>query len=379
MKSFSVFAALVLLGSGSKLYPQGAIRSADSMRSLCPKCSIVSRPVVTLGDREGPGVLEGSPAYLARDDNGRYFLTQINSRDGRAVVFDSTGANAFRLGSRGTTLGDFKFVRRVLPLGDNLLVVDPGTLRVSVLDQSARLQSSLLLPDIALGYDIIALHNGHGIVVNASIPTRALAGLPLHLYRSDFNYVRSFTQHGSPSFRVDQSKLLRRKLASSINGTSFWTARQYEYKAQLLDLNGRVLRALAPTRSWFPADSNGDLKTARGEAPSPEIVGLREVKEGFLWVFMLVPDSNWRRAMRSRKIVRGRDTATVNEWPDLDTRFDTVIELFDIRTLALVASTRLPQAVTMIVDDDQVASTRYHSNGVAYVQVWRVELHRPKS
>jgi hypothetical protein len=97
----------------------------------CPGCRIMLRPVVTLGDADGPGMLESEAHEVTIDSRGRYYVS-----GGPAPyfwVFDRDGKVLRRIGSRGKGPGEFLLVSGILTAqGDTLHVFDGDQARLSI-------------------------------------------------------------------------------------------------------------------------------------------------------------------------------------------------------------------------------------------------------
>ncbi|MEX2285124.1 MAG: hypothetical protein WEE89_21740 [Gemmatimonadota bacterium] len=88
----------------------------------CARCSIESRPLVSMGTADGPGSLPGRPWDILVDGKGRYWVALT---DHFPMIYDAGGKFVQQFGKRGEGPGEFRFVslKAVLP-GDSMLVSD---------------------------------------------------------------------------------------------------------------------------------------------------------------------------------------------------------------------------------------------------------------
>lgn len=354
MKRMTVtFVVLGLLDTGLSTRTNAQAKAIREKMHESPDCSpcIVAKQYLTLGQKGGTHPLQSQVVAMSRLRDSGYVVTQIDGADGRALLFDSTSRYLGTLGRRGSLPGEFAYVRRVVSLGrEGLVIVDPALQRVTIVDSAYHLRSQRQLPDIALGFDLIRLDRARKFVSNASLPTRQLAGKPLHVYSDNLSYERSIGPKGA-LFRIDRARLLRRRLTSSPDGESFWSADPYHYAIEHLRTDGTVLTTIRPQRTWFPELGDRESPEKGAVEPQTEVAAVHESIDKQLWVVILLPDSSWRSAVKTREAVRDGRLRSIFEIENFDKYFDTIVEVFDVNTLKLIASRRFDEAITLSIED----------------------------
>jgi hypothetical protein len=106
---------------------------------------------------------------------------------------------------------------------------------------------------------------------------------------------------------------------------------------------------------------------------------MQEDGGGRLWVFLLVPDRDFKGGFGAPRVPAHRDQAI---WmvENLDRYFDTAVEVLDLKMGRLLASQRFDQLLGFPVAAEQngviVAGERRAAEGRFQVVVWRMDLTR---
>jgi hypothetical protein len=91
---------LMALGPAARSLAQEPRRIPDG--TACARCTIEIAPVVTLGDKEGGGMLPGRPQAIIQDGRGRYWVV---AEWEPPRVYDSDGRFVTTVGRKGTRAG----------------------------------------------------------------------------------------------------------------------------------------------------------------------------------------------------------------------------------------------------------------------------------
>jgi hypothetical protein len=201
-------------------------------------------------------------------------------------------------------------------------------------------------------------------ILNAEIAGTEHAGMPLHLVDSLGKILRSFG--GTGYYRRDAAWLLRYRLANA-RPQEFWAAPQTEYRFTRWSTNGRMLADYIRTPSWFPPGRRRQFR--RDVAPAAMVEAIAEAGDGLLWVVTSVPDRRWAEQFTDRPADQAFNG-------DFGRFLDSIIELIDPATAAIVAQVRLDSFVRGFLDADEAFAYRLDSNGVPYVDVVQLKIEK---
>jgi hypothetical protein len=325
----------------------------------CRDCEVILPEIVRLGDREGPGALEGRRSFVQVDSRGRYFVTYSGATT--ILVFDSSGTFLSRIGRRGNGPGEFqRAFGLAISRQDSIFVFDNGTARLSVFDPQLSLARTTTCAPTP-GYAVLALDR-HRFVAALPVRTRTAVGYPLHLYDEDCTIIRSFgslTRETGPG--VQQS--LSRVIARGATGT-IWSGRVYRYEITQWDTGNILRRRIVRNVEWFPART--DERHAANDPPQPLLSALTETADGALWVALLVADRNWRDAIKA-------DGSGLTSDSDYQ---DSVLELIDYSG-NLLAHARVDGIVTAFLPGSRVVVSTEDDAGFPYVSIFQAPDRRP--
>lgn len=323
----------------------------------CAECNVELKPVVTLGDANGPGALESDVNQVRRDSRGRYFVFN----GGPSIwVFDPRGAFVTRLGRDGDGPGEFREVSGVLPArGDSIIVFDWVHRRMTVFSPDLRFVRTA--PTGVPGGLQSAVVGDH-LLINAMVRTPGRIGHPLHFLDYDGSILLSFgSQDGL--YRPDLRDALElRQVTSHANGV--WSAWVSQYQLEEWDTAGRLRRILRRDVPWFPTWWRPGRT---GESPpAPTTTGI-QISGDTLWVLVLVPAPAWQSAVVARP---GRHVSV----SDYNVYQHTVIEALDVGTAEVLASTRVPRHFTGFVGPRLVAGVGIDPVGNPVIPVWELVI-----
>jgi hypothetical protein len=140
------------------------------------------------------------------------------------------------------------------------------------------------------------------------------------------------------------------------------------------DRTGRKLDELRRNAGWFPSHGRSGLRS-ESEPPNPSIFSLWIDRDGRAWVLIAVPGAEWQSAIFRRGVLHGR---TVYGVSDYNTYYDTLLEVIDIESAAVIARGRLT-ARPWNASGDGLILTFTDSEAGAFVEVWRPRIvHGPR-
>lgn len=324
---------------------------------------------MALGVEDGPGSLTSVDAEAIRTKHGEYVVRGMYVPS--MAVFDASGRYVRTIGRDGGAPGEYRGIASVAPYRrDSLLVLDWGTQRFSVLGPTLAYARGGALPFIP-GLSTVALSDG-SFVHHVHRNTPELVGLPLHRLSPDGSLLGSFGS-ATGRYRPDIPHFTSRTVAAA-NASSVWVAPLTAYEIERIDaVSGRVERRLLRNVPWF-ADGRTPrfVSSAPDRPPPPLLVGLRQAPDGLLWVLAAVPDANWRAQVQTDRGSHGFRIL------DEQGYYDTIIEVIDPSSGALLASQRVDQYLRQFVDDHLVGTVIEDADtGIPRLQVWEVRLVRP--
>lgn len=355
---------LVLVCTAGELPSQQSIQLP--VGGSCPQCRVAFQRIATLGTGIDDGYLTANPLWASMDGIGRIYVGLQPPGD-LLLMFDTTGHFIGRLGRKGTGPAEFTFPVRAVPKANGeLLVWDFQLGMLTTLDSRHRYvrQFHQASPPAAV------LRDGRQLVAT-SMQDRDGVGYTLHIYDDSGRRVTSFAS--ASRFASSDSWRMRRTVAVGPSG-SIWSAHtdQYRIEEWTSDLNqGRVF---SRSVSWMPrvaAPSDG----VTGEQPHAYIIAIVEDDSRRLWVYSRVPSENWKEALGPPRRRPGRPEAYPNR--DRGRLFDTMVDVIDLRSNALLLSQRLGSHVRFILRHDLVASYREDANATPLLDIARVQLVIP--
>jgi len=289
-------------------------------------------------------------------------------------VFEPNGSFRRVLGRTGFGPGEFQNAWVIDVRSDTAWVTDYVQSRLTalpVLDELAN-PKSWILSGLALpSWASVRLQDG-SLVLSSNWTHKDRIGFPLHRLQLD----GSATSFGSkePRYLPTQSRANLRSLALSHRG-GFWAAHVEQYRVELYDQNGGVLKEYERGAPWFPPRSGPRLPPDPSREPIPHLSSIVEDSLGRVWIFAVVGDVRYREAFEPPK--SPADLPIVTVW---DRYFDTIIEILDSSTGRLLATTRVDPAILYSVgmarDGVLVASERRLVDGGYQAVVWRTWLRK---
>jgi hypothetical protein len=331
----------------------------------CATCRIVVEPVVTLQTPDGDA---GSPWATVRTRAGQFVIAAHD----RIYLFAANGQYIRTIGRSGQGPGEYRLINYARVFGDQLHLFDAAHRRQTVLapDWSVlRLNQFSGMP----AWDALVVSESLS-VVNGRITTREGAGHLLHAQDHSGRIIHSFgeTQGG---YRADVSPNVHvRRLAKTSSG-DIWAAHRTRYQIDQWSVDGQLRRTIVRNATWFPPHLDQRTRTPEpNHPPQPHVMAVREDDQERLWILIQVADTGWAGAVRSAETLirpEGRSTLLVQ-----DRAYDSVVEVIDLRTGALLASRRFDQFLSAFVAEDLVRWVHWNSDDTTVAHLWRLRLER---
>lgn len=294
---------------------------------------------------------------------GRFWYAS-NASGGQILVFDKDGSFLRFVGGRGRGSGEFLWIHEILAREREVHVIDAATARWTILSPEFETRATWRLPRPPFATALVA---DSLLVASMRLPTRHGKGHPLHVIGPGKGVIRSFG--ADPGGDREDPGLAGLRQVAPGNGDRFWAAHLTRYRVEAWSLEEERLVTFERDVEWFPPHDRG-LEAHPEIPPAPWLAGIREDREGLLWVLVHVADDRWHAAVERRPDGAYR-------WASDRTGFqDTILEVLDPRTGEVLAQRRSDLALRGFIDDRHVAAYRESPGGVPRVEVWRVELRR---
>jgi hypothetical protein len=307
-------------------------------------------------------VLPSTWTHVAADRSRQYYV--MVPHESAVAIFDPDGDFVRAVGRPGDGPGEFRNMRfpRTSP-EDSLYVFQAG--RYAVFSPELAFTRTV---NLAAAVDE-ALPIGAGrLVISSRLGTAERIWRPLHLVNADGRLTWSFGESDRPVLPNDPDSHVRR-LGTAVGGC-FWAARVNEYRIELWDTTGTRLATVRRDAEWFPAWSGLDLREGYDLRPRPRIAAVTQDDDDRLWVFLRVASEQWRPEPTPRTEREFR-LPTLEE---LARRWDTVVEVLDIRSGEVIASARRPEVMSIVPGTRKVWAVQQDEVGVVSIPVWRAEL-----
>ena len=212
----------------------------------CTACRLdVSSPIRLRGVVDGG--LPNTAAVVQRAADGTLYVV-YDGEYSSIVAHRADGVFAGqRFGRRGGGPAEYSRIKHAVLTADTIRAFDYLLSRRTDINRvSGALIRTVPFPDHAR---LIVLADGR-TVLGGSIRSRSTAGQPLHIFDSTGKWQRSWGVN-NPALHPGLGPLLSRRMAP-VAGTTFWAAPVNEYRLELWNADGALLRSLVAPRAWFP-------------------------------------------------------------------------------------------------------------------------------
>jgi len=320
--------------------------------TMCPECTISFTEIAVLGDSADPAsVSEDAGAYdctVGRLSGNRFVLSRP-TRGGELLVYDSTGKVIHGVGHPGAGPGEFGRELQVEVIGnDSLFVVDLSQRRWTLLSP---------LGDVS--------------VITPTLPDRIGS---FGVTRDRHVAVQRVVARDSAIARVLEVRNLDGRLASEAGPTfvewdldpgpgfvspgphGLWIGTSNRLQVDLWSLDGQRVQTLYWTAEWFPPGVENDPGFPLTAPPAPILLHAWEDDEDQLWVYIGVPDAQWK------PVTDPEEAYDVNAHT-ISRYFDTRVEVVDLHRAQVTARGTYPTLLRRICGDGAVYTTFYAPDG----------------
>ena len=321
--------------------------------------------IVTLGATTGDGAIATSPVVSALHPGGFRIVTPAYSAiTTLPMVFASSGEYLGNLHGDSTQMGSFSgptFTR--FGPGDSIWVFD-NTGRVLVFSPQRRYIRTVVLPNNPGDAEI--LRDGRIIASGDS-------GVLVVLYDA-----RGLTLRGIGATHEDARWIQYNRSILPDTGATFWTMqRKPTWIVQHWDTLGKLLHTLKPRLDWLGPDNapEYDFEHVYDRPPVADVSAAWLDHDRHLWIVGEVADRHWINGLAPR------DTASKRTFPldDFDKYLDTIIEVLDIPTGRVIASTTFDRYYAVTGEAGVLAHVTRTSAGWQRAELVRVVVDAPTS
>jgi hypothetical protein len=331
----------------------------------CAECRLSLEEVVAYHDPAAPASPATDavfhPCGVASIDESSWVLGRLVG-GGWLALFDSGGASAGSLGRGGEGPGEFGRDLRVLRRpGGGLAVIDRSQSRVTVYGPDLSLLSVERIPvrpDAQLLLDDwrLVLHArpgpatevGDDRFVMVDLATGESRGLPSSVATDIPREERDLDQW----------------IAAPLPEGGFIAAQIWNYDVHMFADDGTLLESLSRRPDWMPSRTidSGLLEGIHVDRPPPSVLSHLHVdSDGLVWVYALVPDSDWRPLSRN-----GLGAAWAHE------TFDTRVEVFEPESASVIASGKFDEVLAPVCGSNDTFTVRDTETGDVEVVVSRL-------
>ncbi len=333
--------ALVGIGCGTNVDERDARSAFDPDRRFivdapCEGCTLALDEIAVLGGPNDPVAVRDDAAsrdcMVARGPKGDFLVTGLIG-GGQVAHFRADGSFSHVFGRRGQGPGELgSDIRISVGPGDSIIVIDDSQARAGIYDWSGGFSRSFPIPSAFRPWT----RQHDGSLVFAQDPATPSDPVFTVLSRNG----ESLGTVARPGDRDDTMDLDSWTVSSSTDG-GVWAASTWEYQIFHIDADGRTDVVLQRDASWFPSGGRFQEGMPTTVRTPPLIRFVREIRPGLLMVVAVVPDRNWEPNISLRPSY---------EWGRRV--FDTRIEIVDVQTDGVIASTISDEWLGAVCDSD---------------------------
>jgi len=375
----------------------GTVTVYEDTVPSCAYCALRLRPLAHFGSLGDSVLLRNIPA-VERDSRGFFYATVLLDEDHELLVFDREGRLVRTVGRVGVAPGEFRAPWGILISEGDSLVIAHGP-SITVFDSSGAYGRRIRLdppPGFPQMNQLVAF--GPGGLLASEYRADDPRGVPLHRYDINGTYLGGF---GPPDlqFQFLQEQGRTRAtfpvpvFATAQSGRT-WIASN-EYRIERVDpevRTDRILGVLTPP-AWrsplrmtledhreFARVTSGpdaaaflrDLEAGRVQPVPPPFVlrGLWEMNDSMLVALGHVASLEWSEA---ESVAREAGVSVYTDPGTRQRRHDSVIDILNVRTGALMARTRVRGAASL-GRDGTVYLPVISSIGVVGIEAFEIQL-----
>ncbi len=353
---------VALLLCGAPLGAQTPSARVITNQATCATCRIELIGSVVLRDVPRGDELVQPPGGIVTGSSDLLY----ELRDDAVLTYQRDGRFVRRLARSGSGPGEIRWPAELWRLpGDSMLVLDLGNQRALVFAPTGEAVRQVAFPH-RLRHGVV-LRWPNRVIMSGPVTAPTGVGRPLHelsFAGRSATIARSFgAEEGvSPA----RERALQHVLARAGPGT-WWSMPPGRYELSQWNDALRTTSRLSRTPPWMPEAS--PLSTGTPDAPpSARVRHVAADRDGRLWVFSWVAAPSWREAWAGvRSSGRGGETSVSRM--RVDKLYNTVVDVLDPSSGAILASTTLQGAVVGVPDADRAALYQYSVVGEPIVRV----------
>ena len=338
---------------------------------ICPRCSIMMRPIVTLGTDDGAGSIIGRPMSVSVDSRGRYWVFQELEPP---TIYRADGKVDRLLGRKGSGPGEYRSANNGIVIGDSMLVLDWQELRATVVGPDLKPNRFIRLR-YGIG-DILLLTWPTSIVTVGHMQDSDPPNSTMHILSmadSQTRLVRSFGPRGSGGSmgNVEVNQVIGRAR------DGLWSAYWNKPQVTLWGRDGVARSAFTRQLDWYTGEKRAGLGSPT-TPPNPLTSGILEDEEGLLWLFIQTPAPTWQEGWPARGTRIGGGVEYAMRAMAFDKLFRTYVEVIDPAQKRVLTSKTFDGYIFEALPNRRVALYKVDENGFPRVHIATLQLNRPR-
>ena len=347
---------LIALAVSAGIPSSSLAQSFLPIAEVAGECTVQLREILRLGAPGDPGTI-GSRPEITRTAEGDYVVASVENR-GELLVFDSVGVFQHIFGGNGDGPGEYRVPGRIRPGSDgSLRILDLVNRRITHLPPDEGLPETTDIRSLH-GLDFVTLAAGERHAVSGFGQIDDALSATTEIVDNDGARLASLGAMPVASWVVN---FFRAPVAVDGQGR-VWTTRAGEYGFESWDPgeDDGPLTRLAGEPDWF--DPGPPQPGAPVSAPAPSVVISLRFDRGLLWAGTWVTDERWEPGA-------GAAPSPL----DLDRLLDTILDVIDPASGALIARTRRDEALRGTGDEALLVGVR-EEGGIARAVIFEPTL-----
>jgi hypothetical protein len=340
--SFAFFALGVL--------PQSTRDTLTLSSPVCRSCRLVRSTSVAIRDDRLVQQANGVSVAVRRD--GAIVIGDVDRPD--PVVLLVRGDEHRVLASGGDGPGELRRITAVnLDPLDSLFVFDAGSAKVSVFAPDGRFVRRVPIPTSTTAAAFLADHRL--LLVQMSAAPRT-AGHILLAMRTD-GRPEALWREEHPQYGPLVMRSNRRFVIGLPDSSAFALHRFRDPVLEQRTATGDVRRVWRRSSPLLPPSAPGDrVVVTPTHPPDWAGMGIGRLNDSLIVVVWAIPDPHWANGLGSKRPAEGGGDA----YPiiDFDKTYDTLVDLIDWRSGALIASSRFDEYYTGVTADGRLVLNR---------------------
>jgi hypothetical protein len=327
----------------------------------CTECRIRLEQVATLA---GDHVL-GAPRSIVRTGDGRFIVTFYPTSD-EVLEFESSGRFKRVLAATGEGPGEVSSAGAMhLIEGDSLRIYDRGRTLTFTPEGEFAYSEPLAIPAVndaeAVGPRRAVVNSGTFMPGSGPAPLRLVEGRQV---------IGVFGVEDDLPVTPLTPELMVRSVTTDRRGR-VWSAGLTRYQIREWTREGELIRTWTRPVPWFEPWTTLTAVSAEA-APAARLLAIQWLGSERLLVLLATPGDDWRSHLGPSAV--GRGGRTIYPEADFARMFRSRLEVLDLESgVVLATSQDVPEAIT-IVDHSHVAGYRQDELGNPFIDIWRFEF-----